>query len=156
MSSLVQRVLFCGAAILLSPLCQADSGGTLQFYGRIVEPPCVFSTAPIHYQDKQKLAAPLELDVRCHSRQAVRLSFLQGGRETRAGFDTGVTGVTMSMSRDGKPLPPGEVTALALAARSQQRIRIDTRLQDSASNTDPAGHAQSKAHGELLIALDYH
>lgn len=155
--AIAKRIVAAGALALTPALCLAD-GITVNFRGAIVEEPCAVSAGRLNYAagNLQRppgrgviASAPLELSLNCHAAQAVRISFEQGGRETRAGFGTGVDGVTMTMSRNGRELPPGEVIALAMASGQQRQVRLDTQLRGAATSSGET------VHSAILVSLDY-
>lgn len=149
--------------VLSSALCQA-ADMSINFRGAIVEPVCEVSSQNISYtaadvqrarQSKTTVKAPLELNMACHAAQAVQVSFEQGGRESRAGFGTGIDGVSMTMSRNGRALPPGKPIAVALPARKVLQLKLDTQL----NNTAAAGadnSASDKVNSRILVSLNYH
>ncbi|MFJ3045586.1 fimbrial protein [Herbaspirillum chlorophenolicum] len=151
------HALLVGAIALFPALCLAD-GLTINFSGAIVEPPCTVTTGDLNYaagdltrlRDKRAMASStLDLSLKCHAAQSVQISFEQGGRETRAGFATGVEGVTMAMSHNGRELPPGEIIPLALATGQQKQLRLDTQLLGASASP------QEKVRSAILVSLNY-
>jgi type 1 fimbria pilin len=156
-SAFTKRVLMIGAIALSPALCLATDL-TINFSGAIVEPPCTVTTGNLNYaaddltrlRDKRATASSaLDLSLKCHAAQSVQISFEQGGRETRAGFATGVEGVTMAMSHNGRELPPGAIIPLALATGQQKQLRLDTQLLGASASP------QEKVRSTILVSLNY-
>lgn len=158
------KLAFC-SALFFSTACQAD--GTLRFRGAITEAACTVSATQTGFDSDSVRRAmnarnnakveggPVHLKMNCNSNQTMQLSF-EGRPSNRIGFDAGMAGVEMVLSRAGKDLRPGEAIPVALTGKQEKNIDIATALRHvagAASNNNSNGN---KLDGAILVSMNYH
>lgn len=153
------RLAFC-SALLFSTACHAD--GTLRFRGAITESACSVSATQAGFdadlaqramnaRNNAKVAGgPVHLKMNCNSSQTMQLSF-EGRPSNRTGFDAGMAGVEMVLSRAGKDLRPGEAIPVVLTGKQEKNIDIATALRHVAGATGNG----NKLDGAILVSMNY-
>ncbi|GAC1551947.1 MAG: hypothetical protein NVS3B11_13310 [Collimonas sp.] len=109
------------ALLALTPGAMAGAnGGTIQFSGRIVAPPC--STGSFNAG---------QLNLQCDNLSAFAVSF------QRVGSNTNPAAATITLTRDGKPLGTEEATAYRMALRGHAQLGLSAKTPATGATLSP-------------------
>ncbi|WP_246542083.1 hypothetical protein [Collimonas antrihumi] len=105
---------------LASSAMASANGGTIQFSGRIVAPPC--STGSFNAG---------QLNLQCDNLSAFAVSF------QRVGSNANPAATTITLTRDGKPLGTEEATSYQMVLRGHTQLGLSAKAPAAGATLSP-------------------
>lgn len=115
------KIVVASTLLALTSSAMADaSGGTIQFTGRIVAPPC--STGSFNAG---------QLNLQCDYPSAFAVSF------QRVDTNANPAATTITLTRDGKPLGTQEAAAYQIALRGHTQLALSAKAPAAGATVSP-------------------